>query len=605
MAAESSDADLGPERSRSPRRSRAEKALGARLPEQPSLLAELARDFLLGELSAPRVVRFAAAAAREGGDRCSVREIAELEGQSGGNLSRIIFSVLEKRAAKQPEAYLAEVPISRIDQQTGAAKTEPTLWPLYLPLFVLQRAVQEAGGMAALRCSGARRDNLQLWCDAVAAEGLPRWSPADVVPLGLYGDAAQHTKRGSVFVLTWNLLGQQTPRRFPITAFAKSHLCSCGCRGFHTIQAVLEVLAWSCSCLAAGQRPEVRHDGAPLSAALQAAQGQSVRPGAVIELRGDWQFFKLALNLRAWQSRYVCWQCDAGTELSYFDFSDGAAWRRTELCHADFLRRAQREREGVVSAAFSLPGFQLQHIAVDVLHTADLGVSALALGSLFAELLREPRWGRSKEQRLQQLNAELKAWYRRTRPPSQIQQITEQMVRQEGKAPQLQAKGAECRYLVPFGAELAQQSLQIFSEEPAFLAEHYRTRAACLGALQRFYESLRADPFEAATAAAAGTQFLCSYGRLHDGVRGLRGRQGARQVQRDAEAWAIKPKHHLFAHLVQRSGVQLGNPRLFWTYADEDFMGLVAGMAAASPDPRTLAQNVLRRMHLFAELFPV
>ncbi len=31
----------------------------------------------------------------------------------------------------------------------------------------------------------------------------------------------------------------------------------------------------------------------------------------------------------------------------------------------------------------------------------------------------------------------------------------------------------------------------------------------------------------------------------------------------------------------------------------------VAGMAAAAPDPRTVAQNILRRMQLFAGLFRV
>ncbi len=95
--------------------------------------------------------------------------------------------------------------------------------------------------------------------------------------------------------------------------------------------------------------------------------------------------------------------------MSYFDFAETAAWRRTELSHADFVRRAARERAGFVSAVFSLPGFQMQYVAVDVLHTADLGVSALALGSLLAELLREVQWGRNKEERLQRLNAELKA----------------------------------------------------------------------------------------------------------------------------------------------------------------------------------------------------
>ena len=62
--------------------------------------------------------------------------------------------------------------------------------------------------------------------------------------------------------------------------------------------------------------------------------------------------------------------------------------------------------------------------------------------------------------------------------------------------------------------------------------------------------------------------------------------------------WFIKPKFHLFQELVQYQALELGNPKGFWEYKDEDFVGWVATMATrrgGSSTHRVLADKVLNR----------
>ena len=44
---------------------------------------------------------------------------------------------------------------------------------------------------------------------------------------------------------------------------------------------------------------------------------------------------------------------------------------------------------------------------------------------------------------------------------------------------------------------------------------------------------------------------------------------------------AMRPKHHLWLHLIQRAGY-LGNPRMYWTFADEGANRELARIAGAS-----------------------
>jgi hypothetical protein len=83
----------------------------------------------------------------------------------------------------------------------------------------------------------------------------------------------------------------------------------------------------------------------------------------------------------------------------------------------------------------------------------------------------------------------------------------------------------------------------------------------------QFYTVMNQEEFNPELANRASNEFLTCYSQLaqESWAKGLR-------------TWAIKPKFHLFAHLGEEQCWELGNPRLFWAYTDEDFMGALGRM---------------------------
>ena len=56
--------------------------------------------------------------------------------------------------------------------------------------------------------------------------------------------------------------------------------------------------------------------------------------------------------------------------------------------------------------------------------------------------------------------------------------------------------------------------------------------------------------------------------------------------------WKLSPKLHLMEHLFEYQAIQYGNPRFYWTYADEDLVGLLMDVAQGC-HVSTLAFSVL------------
>ena len=55
-----------------------------------------------------------------------------------------------------------------------------------------------------------------------------------------------------------------------------------------------------------------------------------------------------------------------------------------------------------------------------------------------------------------------------------------------------------------------------------------------------------------------------------------------------SKMWKSLPKLHLFQHLCEWQAPEFGNPRFWWVYADEDFVGQFIDVAE-SCHPKTLA----------------
>ena len=86
-------------------------------------------------------------------------------------------------------------------------------------------------------------------------------------------------------------------------------------------------------------------------------------------------------------------------------------------------------------------------VCIDVLHALDLGITQDMLGNLFWESLGTLyKEGRTKADRLNLLWNKMKKFYNLFKPPSQIQKLTEEMIKQDKKGPKLKANGAETRH---------------------------------------------------------------------------------------------------------------------------------------------------------------
>ena len=159
------------------------------------------------------------------------------------------------------------------------------------------------------------------------------------------------------------------------------------------------------------------------------------------------------------------------------------------------------------------------------------------------------------------------------------------MIRAPGKGPKLRGKAAETRHLVPFVKELA--------DKYAHKSRHAAVVAEVVTHMHNLYVFLDAQPYPA-QAAADECQLLCD--------KFLALNLEARHMGRDKH-WKMKPKLHLLQELLQFDCLRTGqSPRLFWTYLDESWGGVVANIAArrgGKKSAASVATAVMQRYRAF------
>ena len=207
-------------------------------------------------------------------------------------------------------------------------------------------------------------------------------------------------------------------------------------------------------------------------------------------------------------------------------------------------------------------------LAVDTLHTIHLGVVLVFVSYALWHLISENVYGfqGSTEDRLQQsvslMRARLFVFYDEWdlqhpgKSVCRLTNLTTQMLGDKDK-PRLHAKAAEAAGILPFCvAELAQRAAD---------TEKGRLLQAAGAAVCEFLELLRAEPVKLSVTVAQKLLDLA-----------------VRHVTLAARAdIALKPKHHLFIHLAQRS-LEMGNPRAYATFHSESVNGQMALIAASN-----------------------
>ena len=97
------------------------------------------------------------------------------------------------------------------------------------------------------------------------------------------------------------------------------------------------------------------------------------------EIRVDWLGLKTLFSFGGWNALRMCFKCAAtqpSGPCSYHQVGKGAFWRKMRMTSAGFIHELVSKGRKL-APLLSLPGFLVEYIVVDVLHTVDLGSAFL------------------------------------------------------------------------------------------------------------------------------------------------------------------------------------------------------------------------------------
>ena len=221
------------------------------------------------------------------------------------------------------------------------------------------------------------------------------------------------------------------------------------------------------------------------------------------------------------------------------------------LSHIDNIQRIFLK--GVtVSPLLAAPFFDVKLIAIDWLHTMDLGVAQIFLGSLFDLVMGY--FDGDLTAKTNTLWKHIQAYYKRTKVENQLQNFKPTML--QGKNhPKLRSKAGETRSLIDFAVSISKQVLDAADPEA-------RAATVAAQALQECYALLSRSRFRQQDMEDACNRFSAQYVAL-----------SAWSEQHGGRRWPLKPKFHLMQEMVYEA---TSSPADAWTYRDEGFGGVVA-----------------------------
>lgn len=399
----------------------------------------------------------------------------------------------------------------------------------------------------------------------------------DLLACGLWIDGVPLNKNRSESIEVFTMSFPGLPNwRLPLAAIPKKYML----KDRSTHDAILRVICWSFEQAAVGFHPNARHDGQVWDERDKHRQAKARRPlprGVLTEVRGDWSAYKSIFRLPGWNDkRGCCWLCPM-TPDRINENDSNAFWRHDRRTHWQVLERILKQ-DYKLSPIFDFPFFKISLMQLDWLHIVDLGVALDFIGGLFHMLL--PKLGRNQKEQVQTLHSKLHKFYRETNCSSRIAGCLtyEAILKPKAKFAKFRAKASEARDLIPFCVQLVQE----YCVEDAG-PEEEAAKNACW-ALHTCYQHLSRDQFTQEAVADNAQIFAQQYNALHEYAKA----QGLKR-------WGLKPKLHLFMELAT---FKQSSASLTWTYADEDFGGLVAGLSArrgGSNNPLSVGLALLNR----------
>ena len=452
-----------------------------------------------------------------------------------------------------PQIYYLNAPVTDLRSQEEVM----ALVPMWLPhelVQCLQDKVISASGIHSIDL--LEQPERQQLDKVSASTGIP---VTDWVAISMWGDGVpfNNSRSHSLEMLSLAILSSHDHSlRLPLCAFPK-HLQA----GQKTWEAILSVVKWSLESSASGLYPIARHDGASFETTDRIRKrkaGQPLCRAALVQIRGDWSFYKNCFGLPGWNEvRSCCWRCSM-TPAKISEVNSQSFWRQPANRKNHWQAVAALDK---VSPVLGFPFFHMDMIQLDWLHIMDIGVTLQWLGSIFAFLLSKLP-GRSKDENCKLLHQRMKQYYKDFAVDSQIPLLKLSMLYKDQSKkvsfPKLRAKAGEARGLVHFSLLQCQDLLNLSDPMEAALFH-------CAQHLDVCYQNLSKQAFETKSLQESAIKFATLYVSLNQAF------------QRNGQNFfKVTPKLHLFLEMTLDP---CAPPSTGWTYRDEDWGGKMAELA--------------------------
>ena len=534
---------------------------------------EASMTFLSGAVSGIRLQRLVSKAQSAGAVGAENLVKAGKSGLLTKNIARDLAKTM-RRGSLWPKFYYAQIPIWDPKSETMALQSHPFL----LPHEWLAKA-QFFIGLSSVAADQTLHTAIFNHMQQIST-GLN--SPVEeFVPLGLHCDGvpfgSQMFYSDSLELFSINFPCGNVGMRIPFTSVQRTHLVK-----HKTYNAILEVLAWSLTHLAFGTWPTKRHDGADFDKgdAHRSKLHNKYKPAKalLVEIRADWVALKQLFQFpQQNENSGICWLCNA-TPADIRDCSLSAAWRQRKRTAMSF--HAELRQAGKSCPLWSAPGASSSIVVVDWLHCADLGVTADVLGNVLLELV-DLLHGGDRSVRMRALWLMIRDEYatQGVQHGCRFPNLRLKSFFNGKKSPKLKGKGAHVRALVPVLDMIVQRTF--VSDD-----QHSLTVKACMNNLAICYSCL--IDFSAHKLDVAARHMALLYVSL----------EKEQTNKRVLKRWRVKPKLHLFLELCSFLCLekQRGNPKNYWTYADESHGGIMKGLAQSRGGRASSASSSYRML---------
>lgn len=376
------------------------------------------------------------------------------------------------------------------------------------------------------------------------------WSRSDlkkVIPLWIHGDKAEFTESDSnMFLSMGPVLNQETT--FPSTDLLANYPSAC-------------VLPATWTSIWASLAPSFTQMVYGID-----KKGDSLAGGfkfCIWNILGDHDNHSNYFGMPHWNKEEFCWECLGTKATGALCFKHGMP---VAPCRSFDDEKSNRLSKHPI---FTIPGVSRFNICQDAMHIVYCnGILAHAMGNFLKKQCWKDDASRqtvAPKVRVDLLFQRIQQLYKETNSDNRLSNLTLNMFLDPGKPhqskPYLKMKAGECRELVPVFKQLAHDlnTGTVYDNKMCHLFD----------SIAAFDELVsRCSLFPTATQAEQAIQHMDEFLKANDWLH---------ENEENDNMWHIVFKHHMAGHLAQ--AFRFMNPRCYWCFKAEDFVGKLAKLA--------------------------